>query len=265
MKVTLDTNVFGPIADPSAYPTCPDISSCRALRGRIELNKILAHISLGSLGLEALCHNKRIDEFFRQWAANKSCISIPAPNVQRMNIFNECLRLGMKVLRVHNIALGSFIKVPQEAWAADVKFPAEERQKRLDEFADTYKDHGLDKLVQLGAELVLKHRIDTSSIPSFLGPPERVLWLRGIVQEFDSRKNSATLKSFTRDIRGLVSEWCDRDILASHYAYGNDYFCTFDNAEKAGKSSILHPNNRARLASDFGITVIAPADLVKLM
>ena len=51
---------------------------------------------------------------------------------------------------------------------------------------------------------------------------------------------------------------------ASHFAYGNDYFCTADRAKGAGKDSVLHPSNYADLAIQ-GVNVIAPTTLEKLI
>lgn len=266
MRVTLDTNVFGPVADPSAYPNCADQKSCIALQERIKSKDISAYISQASLSLEALCHEQRIDEFFRQWADKKSVVVPPLPNHKRIHIVDKCLALGMQVLRVHNIALGEFVPIPAEAWAEDNYFPIEQRHERIEIFAHAFKSHGREKLIQLGANLVLAHGIDTSAIPRFIDErPEEYFWLNGIVKEFDDPRMFSTRKAFSRHVQAIISEWCDRDILASHYGYGNDYFCTFDSARNSGRSAIFHPENRAVLMRDFGVVIVDPASMIKMI
>ncbi|MEH6784401.1 MAG: hypothetical protein V7688_11000 [Alcanivorax jadensis] len=58
-------------------------------------------------------------------------------------------------------------------------------------------------------------------------------------------------------IRKRFGDWADADALAAHYAYGNDLFCTADNASGAGARSILSRANREKLREDLGIRVVS--------
>lgn len=56
-------------------------------------------------------------------------------------------------------------------------------------------------------------------------------------------------------IRKRFGDWADADALAAHYAYGNDVFCTADNASGAGARSVLSRANREKLRKDLGIRI----------
>ena len=90
------------------------------------------------------------------------------------------------------------------------------------------------------------------------------MWMNGILAEYDSPRKFASRKKFLSEFRELIAEWFDLDIQASHYAYGNDYLCTFDFAKNAGTSAIMHANRKAGNATQFGIQIVSPEELVKL-
>ena len=60
-----------------------------------------------------------------------------------------------------------------------------------------------------------------------------------------------------RAIRKRFGDWADADALAAHYAYGNDFFCTADNASGAGARSVLSRANREKLREDLGIRIVS--------
>ena len=91
------------------------------------------------------------------------------------------------------------------------------------------------------------------------------MWMNGILAEYDSPKEFPTRKKFLSKFRDLVAEWFDLDIQASHYAYGNDYLCTFDLAKNAGASAIMHANRKSENTTQFGIQIVSPRELVNLV
>jgi hypothetical protein len=56
----------------------------------------------------------------------------------------------------------------------------------------------------------------------------------------------------TREVARAIAEWSDGDSVAAHYGYGNDFFCTGDEA-RPGHPSILDAANRAWLTADFSV------------
>ena len=61
-----------------------------------------------------------------------------------------------------------------------------------------------------------------------------------------------------------IAEWVDGDSLSAHYAAGNEWFCTDDQAGNAGIGSIFHSQNRARVEKKFGIKIISSCDAARL-
>lgn len=270
MRVTLDTNVFGPVADPLLYPDAPQTEALRAIRLEIEAGKIRSFISEASISLEGLTHADRIDIFFRAWAKRQYPIELPKLPLQRIQVIEKALSLGIEVLHVPRIAIGSFYELRSANWAKDAIFPAPERQDRYCSFARTFLSIGLGPLKQLGAELVDIHTLDKQkylyleTLPSWPTASE-MMWKKGLTAEFDNPKKFPTQKVFVKRVRELIAEWCDLDILASHYSYGNDVFCTLDTAKGTGSSGILHHAQRAKLFATFGLNIMSPEELVRRM
>jgi hypothetical protein len=72
-------------------------------------------------------------------------------------------------------------------------------------------------------------------------------------------------QSDQKAIGDAIAEWADGDAIAAHVAYGNDYFCTRDNASAAGDASIFSRRNREWLMADYGIRIIRPSELPELL
>lgn len=270
MHVTLDTNVIGPLACPDLYPTCPDMPSVDAIREHIRNGKINAYLSEASTSLEAIANDERVDSFFRQWAKRRFPIQLPEPAPERKRVFAEALRLGLRVLHAPRIALGTFIKFPEAAWAEDINFSIKERQDRYHNYISSQPDTGDEKLKTLGAELVAAHGLNTAhlsqpaSLPSWPSA-EKLMWMEGLLAEYDSPTRFPSRKKFLAEFRDRLAEWFDLDIQASHYAYGNQYLCTFDSARNAGSSAIMHPNRTSSNAAQFGLAILSPRELVEIV
>lgn len=264
MRVTLDTNVLGPLASPADYPNHPAASELATIRRHVQSHTITATVSEGSLALEALDRHVRIDVFFREWATRTRGIARPEPSPVRAAIFERAFELEISVLHVPRLALGSFVIVPDASWAPDTTFTMQERHSRSCSFMRAFSAKGPEMLNALGAELLRLHAHDSSEVMQFpCWPlPEELLWLKGIVAEYDNPLKFASPERLSRHIRDLVAEWTDVDILASHFGYGNDIFCTLDEASSTGTGGILHPSHRASLETQYGISVLSPHDLV---
>ncbi|ASZ52289.1 MULTISPECIES: hypothetical protein [Vibrio] len=71
-------------------------------------------------------------------------------------------------------------------------------------------------------------------------------------------------KTEIKKFAASVAEWADGDSISAHYAFGNDYFCTNDQARNAGSQSVFHSDNLRLVAEKFGVQVISPEELVNL-
>lgn len=268
MRVTLDTNVFGPVASPMLYTDAPQIEALRAIRQQIESGNIQPFISEASISLEGLTHADRIDVFIRAWDTQRYPIELPKLPEQRVEVISNALSLGIRVLHVPRVALGSFYELTEGDWATDAVFSVSERLDRYSNFARAFPTIGSGVLKQLGAELVDAHAMDKkhlehlASLASWPTASE-MMWMKGLVKEFDCPTKFPTQKAFIKHVREIIAEWCDLDILASHYAYGNDVFCTLDSAKGTGSTGILHPTQRNALVNNFGLTILSPEELVR--
>jgi len=270
MEVTLDTNVVGPLACPDLYPDCQDVASIDALRNLIIDGKIHAYLSEASTSLEAISNDERVDSFLRQWVSGNYPITLPVPSEKRQRVFAEAVKLGIKVLHAPRIALGALITFPETSWAADKRFSEIERLDRFHSYIRSQPHNGVERIREFGAELVtvhglstdhLKHLSSLSSWPS----AEKMMWMDGLLAEYDSPKKFPSCKKFLSEFRDLVAEWFDLDIQASHYGYGNDFLCTFDAARNAGASAIMHANRRSGNSSQFDIKIVSPKELISLV
>lgn len=270
MNITLDTNVIGPLACPDLYPTCPDVPSIDSLRNLILQGTVNAYLFEASTSLEAISNDERVTFYIRQWASRNYPITLPDPSPERKRVFAEALRLGVKVLHAPRIALGALIAFPDESWAADHQFPQEERLDRYHSFIRSQPHSGVERLKEFGAELVTVHGLSTDHLKHLCSLPSwptaaQLMWMDGILAEYDSPKKFPTRKKFLSKFRDLVAEWFDLDIQASHYAYGNDYLCTFDSAKNAGASAIMHANRKSGNTTQFGIQIVSPRELINLV
>lgn len=268
MRVTLDTNVFGPVASPKLYLNAPQVAALTSIRQKIENGNIEAFISEASLSMEGLTHADRIDVFIRAWATQQYPIELPKLPAQRVEVIANALKMGIKVLHVPRVALGSFYELTEENWSKDQLFPIAERQNRCSVFTRAFPNIGSDALKKFGAELVDIHALDTQHLEYLARLPSwptasKMMWMKGLIAEFDQPKKFATQKALVKHVRELIAEWSDLDILASHYAYGNDVFCTLDSARGTGSSGILHPAQRNALVNNFELKIVSPEELVR--
>ena len=103
MHVTLDTNVFGPVASPEDYSACSSLDDCIAIAEGIRKGQITASISEASVSLEALNKKDRINQFFRSHALPSRKIIFPETVSQTAT----CNREGLGP-RNHSYACSTF-------------------------------------------------------------------------------------------------------------------------------------------------------------
>lgn len=65
-----------------------------------------------------------------------------------------------------------------------------------------------------------------------------------------------------KSVGKAVAEWADGDSVAIHLAYGNDFFCSNDNAKGAGQNSVMASRNVEHLAKMFDLKKVSPEELV---
>jgi hypothetical protein len=95
-----------------------------------------------------------------------------------------------------------------------------------------------------------------------LSVPTPQKWAIALKREWDSGTPDGGKGPFRKKVGGMIGEWCDGLIVGSHFAYGNDIFCTTDEGKKAGSRSLLHRANWPNLAGQ-GIRIMTPGELVQ--
>ena len=247
LKVTLDTNVCSGVYAPDQYFKTPFSKAFKALRQAIAEKRISVFISEGSLALEALPANERINVLFQKKASSK-----PSPDPRTVAKYQWFFDQDVKVLHVPRLGLISLIEVPE------INFVRSSHKTicRHEKLVSFFGDYGFSELKKLGELLANSHGIPPSAQPR---------WVYGIVAEYDAPLEFNNQAALTRRVRDLIAEWCDLDIVASCYAYEIPYLCSCDEARSAGSSSVFHCSKRNILKNKFGVRVISPSDLVRLI
>lgn len=256
--VTFDSNVWRPLVSPDVFQKSPDAVYYHALSDAIREQRVAAYLAESVFTLEALKRRDRM-AFFASYKPDfefsegtdgdhiRLTVSIGPSSASQVESqptldrhFQDALRLGLRLLRVPRLASARNPALNNEHFAPDAGRNAHERAERFGACACEIEDRGcgIAHVKMLG----LRH-----------APPGRP-WQQGIAKLPDSEWNA-----FAK----AVAEWADGDAIAAHYAYGNDWFCTHDEGISAGKNSVMSPDNREWLRSDFGIDFVTPPVAVR--
>ena len=234
MNVTFDSNVWEKVVGNA-------VSHFAKIKDKICTGEIHPYICEVALSLESIKKKKRA-EFFKNYKPSIKCEYLPTedgiirmqmsiePNNELHPGFNPKLRekllkardLGFRVLRMINLGTVRAKEIPDKMCVGDVD------QKYIESLA-TCSEY----ITSLGCGQAMSNQLkETFNRVDFNS--------QGIPSEFEKRFQEA------------VAEWVDGDSLAAHYASGNEWFCTDDQAGNAGIGSIFHSQNRARVEKKFG-------------
>ncbi|MEY9281664.1 hypothetical protein [Bradyrhizobium yuanmingense] len=253
-RVTFDTNVCNFIHEPNkpSSPVAP--ADATAIRAAITDGRLKGFISEASLFVECLSFPEKLAYL----AVAGTPDPRPQPDPRTVVMFKDLEGLGMKLL--HAPLIGGEIFIDVFDWAQDDRFNSKDRLARFFAFTGPLPRH--KPLEAYGNALMpapRSHRVVNVTKSGF-GVPIPAGWAGAIKQEWDN--NVAGRKALEKAIRPDIGEWCDALIVGSHYAYGNDVFCTTDRGVNAGSRSLLHKNNRAALEAQ-GIKLVTPEELVQ--
>lgn len=264
--VTLDTNVAAPVANHLLVRNkIPNMVFSRLARAIVE-GSIHPYISEASLTFELLPPKARVTGVLSHYAVlpgNRSHprAHLPPPAERRIKGYRDA---GFKVLHAPRVGLAAFGNLLVDMWASDDHFSLSERQARFNCFEQRFGHMGPIRLKELGAELVSIHNIDTTQVSTLPGfpSPEKQMWADGLIAELGDPRKFKTESEVLGAIRKLFSDWFDLDSVASHYAYGLDFYCTKDKGRGTSGFEILSASNRKCLSEKFNVHVVSPEELL---
>jgi hypothetical protein len=257
IPVTFDTNAGNLVADPVEYASLDKPpGTAKRLERAIIGGCIQAFVSEASVFVECLSFADKLTYLAVAGRQGQR----PTPDPRRVAIFDQLERLGIRLLHAPLIAAEKFIEMP---WAADERYPCKERLERFGSFIRPLpRQH---PLILAGEERLRTKPLlqRTAGMPAGQALKAANDWALVFKRDWDEGDTSQQ-KSLRKDVEPLIGEWCDALIVGSHYAYGNEYFCTTDEGKQAGSNSLLHHSNRNNLAAE-GIKIVSPAELVSII
>lgn len=256
MKVTFDSNVWRIIATPKRFPNESALSAFLKIREAIQKQQIIALLSETVFTIEAIKKKDRKNIISSMKMETKFEITevnggidiqvtlSPNSEVTFKNNpilkahFDDAMNLGFKISRLPRI--GGI-----ENHEAS-NYLVHHDSKGLKKGFDAGK-----KIEELGAGVAQIKKIGTKYKTN-----NEVNWIMGLANAPQTENGN---------IARAAAEWADGDSIATCIAANCDYFCTRDEAKKAGSQSVLSPKNIKVLQKDYGIKIITPENLAKLI
>ena len=251
MNITFDSNVWEPMVN-EEKPHLVEI------KNKIRDGKIHAYICEISLNLEAIQRRRRA-EFFGNYEPSITMEHLPPENG----------RLSMRIGIGPNTELHPGL--PSQQWpkllmARDLGFcvlrmtnsPGTVRTEEIP--SDMYVQH--DDIEEFYRYAELLKNCNDFIVGLGCG--------RAAYDQFEAQFNLVGSGGQTlpdeqeRKFSKAIAEWVDGEALSAHYAAGNDFFCTNDEAGNAGTKSIFHSVNKKRLEEEYGIKIISSRQLAQL-
>lgn len=150
-------------------------------------------------------------------------------------------KLGFKILRMTNLGTVRTTEIPEEMYChidhIDDFWGYADKLSELSKFIEDMKCGSYAFF-----ELKKIHGLQGYSIPRIL-------------------KNVADKEH--KNFAKAIAEWVDGEALSAHYAYGNDVFCSDDNARSAGRSSIFSKDNIDKLRDRYNLQITSTNQLVE--
>ena len=257
MKVTFDSNVWRKVATPQNFLKDENSKTYFSLREAIDKKKIIPFLSETIFTLEAIDRKER-KKFFKSYKPSfTSSISQENGAIQISGTFGPNLTAhkgNNEFLKEHlsdAVRLGfNIIGVPRIAGIVNSEILEQYKYQMQGEELEYY----LEWVFKVG-ERIQDLKAGVYSIEQ-IGLKYHNGWFVGVGLAPDSEDGN---------IASAISEWSDGDAVAAHIAIGGNYFCTLDNAKKAGSNSILGDKNVKILEREFNFRKVSPNELMKMI
>lgn len=254
MKIVLDSNVWEKVIESEAEPY-------QTINEKIRAKVLVPYICEVALSLESIRKLHRA-VFFETYKPQVIFEDLPsernsirgrvcfAPNCEAHPGLPEVLmrrlglaqRLGFQVIRMNRFGTVRTNEVPKEMY--------EEIQSKEEFWTRCALFEACVSFIEtMGCGQLLYNRL------------KQEFGLQGgSLASLAGRIPASKIKTFAK----AIGEWSDGDSLAACYSSGIHLFCTDDGARNAGKSSVLFPENIAKLSRRFNIDVVSSASAVEL-
>jgi hypothetical protein len=260
MKINFDSNVWRIVANPDApeYSAEPSLKDFRKIRQAIIDKAIEPLLTETMFTLEAIKKKDRKDFFsdyepnidIKEGVTSDGMLSLqitigpdktahPGNTSQLAEYLAYATGLGFKILKFPRI--GGLVNNDIE------KHYFQQEGEELTKYLDKVNKVGRE-IEKSGAGIAFIKNIGLKYHPSE--------WKEGIKLSPDSEINP---------IAKAFAEWADGDSIASHIAFGGDYFCTRDSAGGAGSKSVFSVINQTWLSDHYGLKTITPENLAALL
>ena len=259
LRVTFDTNVCALLHEPERYAQLLPPEQTNRIWQAITYGRLLPFVSEATIFVECLSFPDKLTYLSVAGTADPR----PAPDPRSVAMFRALA--GHKFMCLHAPLVGAEIFDTNCEWAEDVVHSA---QTRHDRFSQMFRNYAsVEPLRQLGNELLAEQPPVLPRPPRFSINGVRFemqqIWAVALVRTWESMNNAAQ-RTFKRKVSALIGNWCDNLAVASHFGYGNDVFCTFDEGKGSGQGGPLHHLNRANLLQQ-GVVVRKPLALLAML
>ncbi|TYT74052.1 hypothetical protein [Desulfobotulus mexicanus] len=252
MKITFDSNVWRIIASPDTFPNESSIESFKQIRKAIDENRSTPFLCETVFTLEAIKRKDR-KEFFSEYKPKVNIseqdqgeginvsFSIgpdksahPGNNSYLEKHLNDAIAIGFQIIKLPRI--GGIVNPDIES--------------------NFYQHNDLKAYQDMVFKVAREIESNGAGISRIqaLGKKYDSQWTRGI-EKAPEHENGNIAKA--------IAEWADGDSVACHIAVNGDYFCSRDNAHKAGDTSVFSESNLGWLKSNYGFRLISPEDLAE--
>lgn len=238
MRITFDSNSWRQLVSPATFPKEPDAGHFTVIRDAMKQRRVFGFLCETVFTLESIQRKQR-QQFIGNYKADIKTTTKAEPkspvemrfvigpsktshannNPHLAGHLNDAKALGFKLLRFPRVGGIKNTDLKNEDFAAEERFTLDERQKRAFEVSREIEAHnaGIAQIKKIANKYANG---------------------KGLVKGI----NAAPASEFGL-IANAVAEWADGDAISAHYGYGNDYFCTRDNAKAAGGDSVFSPRS----------------------
>jgi hypothetical protein len=267
MRITFDTNTLDKVVRPQRYPKDPFQADYFKIHGALRGGAVRGYFSETLITLEGVQIKDRVQTFGSTRVAMQPLQSSRSADGREILQITAAMEQNRKPLHPEHLAR---VQAALSLGLRCLRAPPRIGWIRVEDPAGTIfepddPDGGLSKRLDRSFELgeAMKQRGLGQQVGVLLGqqfasrdnPNE--LWFDGLQRAKDIHEERAVSRA--------IAEWADGDTAISHYAYANDYLCSEDYGQAAGRSSIFDSTNRAWLEAVYGIkfmTLIQLAGMV---